>query len=173
MGATQQVAVEIAFGQGLRLALVGMPAAGKGTLAEALLPGCIHTEGGGVEEVAGSDLVLFVHSLACPAIAPAEKKALRDLADASAANRVRLALVGTHADGPPESIAMAHAALAGAIAGRYRERVPVLATVAPLWILSRREAAEGRAAAARCFRLSSGLSPLVRLVEDLRRGIPP
>lgn len=173
MGAVQQVAVEIAFGRGLRLALVGMPAAGKGTLVEALLPGCIHTEGGTVEDVEGSDLVLFVHSLACSAIVPAEKKALRYLADASASERLRFVVVGTHADGPSESVATAHEALASSIMDLSGGRVPVFATVAPLWILSRREAVEGRAIAARCFRLSSGLSPLVRLVEDQRRGISP
>lgn len=173
MGAMQQIAVEIAFGRGLRLALVGMPAAGKGTLAEALLPACIHTEGGAVEEVAGSDLVLFVHTLERPALLPAEQAVLRRLAEGLDADPSRLAVVGTHADGPNESVAAAHVALAGIIAGLWGERVPVFATVAPLWILSRREAAEGRTTAARCFRLSSGLSPLVRLVEDKRRGISP
>lgn len=154
----------------IRMALLGLRAAGKTTLAKALLPSVEAVGTGSHESLAQADVLIYVHDLQQSCLSREEVDELRVVAEMLCSRgQKNLVLIGTHRD--CLSVDYGNKALewlAAAVKSIIGFDIPSFGVSGSLWSLAKCESEFGRKIAASCFRESSGVDPILGWIEGVR-----
>lgn len=162
--------VELVNDGTFRIALFGLLASGKTTLAKAFVPSLEVAGVGSFNSLSEADAIVYVHDLQLPGLNQEEVDDLKAVSDAIplTVNR-NLIAVGSHRDCVQDSCIEERAKnFSAKVKSILGLDVPVLEMSAPLWLLARDESSAGREVAARCFRQASGLEPAIKWIEGVR-----
>lgn len=158
----------------VRLAIIGESSTGKSSFVEAMLPQGIPERVSCQDGIARADAVILVHRLSCGGLSDSEAEMVRTCLRGNERGVVaRFFAVGTFVDVcDPDVVAEAYGGMVSSLGALVGHHVPVFAVAPPLWSLARREQMAGREIAAKCFRESSGMLPVIDHIRALTGRLP-